>query len=349
MQTFENYTYERPDMPAEKEKFNALLNKFKEASSYKEATEAIEAINKRRNTLATMFNLVYIRASIDTNDAYYQKERDFFDEVSPEISEMATAFYKELVSSPYREELENQWGSQLFQIADYQIKSFSPEVMNLLQEENKLSSSYSKLVASAEVEFQGGTYTLAQLGPFAEHKDRAVRKEAMNASAGFFSEHADKFDEIYDKLVKVRHEIAVKLGYKNFVELGYVRMQRIDYNAEMVDVFRKQVRDVIVPLASNLYKKQAERIGVDKLKFYDVNFDFKTGNATPKGSPEWIIENGKQMYKELSDETNEFFQFMLDRNLMDLEAKKGKEAGGYCTLIEDYQAPFIFANFNGTS
>ncbi|RIU91187.1 M3 family oligoendopeptidase [Oceanobacillus picturae] len=349
MQTFENYTYERPDMPAEKEKFNALLNKFKEASSYKEATEAIEAINKRRNTLATMFNLVYIRASIDTNDAYYQKERDFFDEVSPEISEMATAFYKELVSSPYREELEDQWGSQLFQIADYQIKSFSPEVMNLLQEENKLSSSYSKLVASAEVEFQGGTYTLAQLGPFAEHKDRAVRKEAMNASAGFFSEHADKFDEIYDKLVKVRHEIAVKLGYKNFVELGYVRMQRIDYNAEMVDVFRKQVRDVIVPLASKLYKKQAERIGVDKLKFYDVNFDFKTGNATPKGSPEWIIENGKQMYKELSDETNEFFQFMLDRNLMDLEAKKGKEAGGYCTLIEDYQAPFIFANFNGTS
>ncbi|MBP2078826.1 M3 family oligoendopeptidase [Oceanobacillus polygoni] len=117
----------------------------------------------------------------------------------------------------------------------------------------------------------------------------------------------------------------------------------------MVANFRKQVRDYIVPLATKLYEKQAARIGVDSLKFYDENFQFKSGNAKPKGSPDWIIENGKKMYQELSDETNEFFQFMLDRNLMDLEAKKGKEAGGYCTFIEDYEAPYIFANFNGTS
>ncbi|WP_337018346.1 M3 family oligoendopeptidase, partial [Oceanobacillus massiliensis] len=349
MLKFEDYPYARPELKPEQERFQILLKKFTDSQSAVEATEAIKEINEFRSRLDTLFNLVYIRASIDTKDEFYQQERDYFDDIEPEIKAMNTEFYKELVKSPYREELERQFNSQLFQIADFEIKSFSPEIISLLQKENKLSSEYSKLVASAEVEFQGKTYTLAQLAPFAQSEDRETRKQAVTASAGFFEDNGDTFDSIYDQLVKTRHEIALKLGYKNFVEVGYLRMLRIDYNAEMVDVFRKQVRDYVVPLATKLYEKQAERIGVDSFKFYDENFKFKSGNAKPKGSPDWIIDNGKKMYEELSDETNAFFHFMLERNLLDLEAKKGKEAGGYCTFIGDYEAPFIFANFNGTS
>ncbi|MCS0543553.1 M3 family metallopeptidase, partial [Aeromonas veronii] len=153
----------------------------------------------------------------------------------------------------------------------------------------------------------------------------------------------------YDQLVKVRTHIAHKLGFKNFVELAYVRLSRTDYNAEMVANFRKQVKDHIVPLSVKLRERQAERIGIDSLKYYDESFSFKSGNAVPKGDPEWIIENGKKMYEELSEETKEFFNYMIDTNLMDLVAKKGKASGGYCTYISDYQAPFIFSNFNGTS
>lgn len=349
MLTFENYTYERPDFEQEKDKFAKLLEAFTKAKSVEEQNEAIGRINAFRNHISTLFNLVYVRASIDTNDEFYQKERDYWDEISPEVQKLNTDFYKELVKTPFRADLEEKWGSQLFEIADYSIKGFAPEVMGLLQKENKLTSEYSKLVASAEIEFNGKTYTLAQLGPFLQDKDREVRKNCARASARFFEENAEKFDDIYDQLVKVRHEIATTLGYKNFVELGYIRMMRIDYNAEMVANYRKQVQEYIVPLVSKLYEKQAERIGLDSLKFYDESFQYKTGNANPKGSPEWIIENGKKMYEELSPETNEFFNFMIERNLMDLEAKKGKESGGYCTFIEDYQSPFIFSNFNGTS
>ena len=113
-------------------------------------------------------------------------------------------------------------------------------------------------------------------------------KQAKEASTISIQDHEDKFDEIYDQLVKVRHEIATTLGYKNFVELGYVRMNRIDYNAEMVKKFRDQVRDHIVPVATKLYERQAKRIGVDQLKFYDESLNFLSGNATPQGSPEWI-------------------------------------------------------------
>ncbi|MEW9503136.1 M3 family oligoendopeptidase [Jeotgalibacillus marinus] len=349
MKTFDQYIYKRPVFEEEKKRFEKLIVQFNNASSVEEQTDTITAINEFRNKVYTQFNLAYIRASIDTNNEFYQKERDYFDEVQPQLTELVTNYHKALINSKWRVELEEKWGHQLFDLADCSIKGFSPQVISLLQKENKLTSEYSKLVASAEVDFNGEKLTLAQLAPFTESIDRDVRKNAITANFDFYKQHEEKFDELYDQLVKLRHEISTKLGYNNFVELGYIRMNRIDYNAEMVKNFRDQVRDYIVPLATKLWQRQATRIGVDKLMFWDEPLVFLTGNATPKGSSEWIIENGQKMYAELSPETHEFFKYMTDRKLMDLESKKGKEAGGYCSFIEDYQAPFIFSNFNGTS
>ncbi|MFD6441684.1 M3 family oligoendopeptidase, partial [Peribacillus sp. NPDC060186] len=237
----------------------------------------------------------------------------------------------------------------LFGLAEAQLTTFSPEIIPHLQKENKLSSEYSQLIASAKIEFEGEEHTLAQLQPFMESADRELRKNASEAYYSFFEKHQAELDRIFDELVKVRHETATTLGYKNFVELGYYRMTRTDYNAEMVAAFRKQVKEDVVPLVTRLNERQRERLGLENLCYFDENFQFRTGNAIPKGDAEWIIENGKTMYRELSTETNEFFNFMIDNNLMDLVAKKGKESGGYCTFIEDYKAPFIFSNFNGTS
>ena len=234
---------------------------------------------------------------------------------------------KLFVKSPFRPQLEEKWGTQLFALAENQIKGFSPEVIELMQKENKLVSEYSKLVASAQIEFDGKTLTLAQLTPYAESTNREMRKAARDTTANFFAQNQEKFDSIYDQLVKLRHEIATKLGFKNYVELGYVNMNRVDYDAQMVSNFRAQVRDFIVPLATKLYERQAKRIGVEDFKFYDEGLNFLSGNATPQGEPAWIVENGKKMYEELSPETGEFFNFMIDRDLMDLEAKKGKESG----------------------
>ncbi len=349
MVTFKDYEYKRPDLVAGKAYFKQLLTEFQSAQSVEDQSAVIEKINAFRNDFSTQYNLVYIRASIDTNDEFYQKERDYLDEKTPEMEEISTEYYKALLASPFKKELEEKWGEQLFDLAENQIKGFSPEIMELMQKENKLSSEYSKLVASAQIAFDGKELTLAQLGPYTESTDRDVRKAATVARFGFFKEHEEEFDRIYDELVKVRHEMAVKLGYKNYVELGYVLMNRIDYNAEMVKNYRDQIRDVVVPYATELRERQAKRIGVGKLKFHDEGLKFLSGNATPKGTPEWIVENGKKMYEELSPETAEFFNFMIERELMDLVAKKGKEGGGYCTFIDDYSSPFIFSNFNGTS
>ncbi|MEH7238247.1 M3 family oligoendopeptidase [Bacillus sp. JJ1562] len=346
---FNDFKYVRPKMDEVEQTFHVALEKFKSAATYAEQDDAMNEIIAIQRTVETAFNICYIRHTIDTNDEFYKEEQDYLDETQPLLQGLITKYYDALVNSKFRTDLENKWGKQLFDFAETQIKTFSPEVVEDLQLENKLSSEYTKLVASAKIMFEGEERTLAQLQPFTESTDRDMRKKANEVRFAFFKEHQEKFDDIYDQLVKVRTRIAQKLGYKNFVELAYVRLSRTDYNAEMVANFRKQVKDHIVPLAVKLRERQAERIGLDSLKYYDESFSFKSGNAVPKGDPEWIIENGKKMYEELSEETKEFFNYMIDSNLMDLVAKKGKAGGGYCTYISDYQAPYIFSNFNGTS
>ncbi|MBD8067425.1 M3 family oligoendopeptidase [Bacillus sp. PS06] len=346
---FNDFQYSRPNMDEFEIEFTTALNLFTEAKSIEEQDKAMKEINRIRNKIDTAFNLCYIRHTIDTNDEFYKEEQDYLDEIQPLVQGLVTKYYKELVNSPFKKELEAKWGKQLFALAQTQLKTFSPEVVEELQQENKLTSEYTKLVASAKIEFEGEERTLAQLQPFAESTDRDMRKKANEVRFEFFSQHQKQFDELYDKLVQVRTNIAKKLGYKNYVELGYARLGRTDYNAEMVANFRDQVKEYIVPLSVKLRERQSERIGLDTLKYYDEGFKFSTGNATPKGSPEWIIDNGKKMYQELSPETNEFFNYMIDNNLMDLVAKKGKAGGGYCTYIQDYKSPYIFSNFNGTS
>lgn len=346
---FNEYRYERPDVAAFEKQFKELLAAFSSAGNYEEQDAAMSGMNKLRSEFDTMQQIAYIRHSIDTNDEFYKAEQDFFDENGPVVQEYITDYYRALVGSAFRAELENKWGRQLFQLAELSLKTFSPEIIEDLQQENKLSTEYSKLIASAKIMFDGEERTLSQLSPFQQSTDRSVRKRASVASSGFMAENEDQFDRIYDELVKVRTRIAKKLGFTNFVELGYARMNRTDYTAEMVANFRNQVLEHIVPVATKLKERQRERIGVDELYYYDENLAFLTGNAKPKGDPDWIVQNGAKMYAELSSETEQFFTFMQDNGLMDLVAKKGKQGGGYCTYISEFGAPFIFSNFNGTS
>lgn len=346
---FSEYKYERPDLVSLGKDFDALLDKFNNAGSYEEQNEIMEEINKIRSHIETMGSLVSIRHSINTEDEFYAKEKDFIDENMPLYQNMVTKYYKALINSKFRNELEKTWGKQIFRLAELQIKTFSEEIMEDLVKENKLATEYDKLIASAKLEFEGEVRNLSQMAPFMQSEDREMRRRATEKYVSFFEENEAEFDRIYDEMVKVRTNMAKKLGFKNYVEMGYARMARSDYDAEMVANYRKQVYEDLVPVVVELKERQRKRLGLDELKFYDESLEFLSGNAKPKGDPDWILNNGKRMYKELSKETDEFFSFMVERELMDLVSKKGKMSGGYCTFIPDYKSPFIFSNFNGTS
>lgn len=346
---FSEYEYKRPDVKEIEQRFKQLIQQFEQAASFEEQDKAMSDINKLRSEFESMAEIAVIRHSIDTNDEFYKAEQEYIDEASPVYQEYITDYYKALVESKFRSELEAKWGTQLFKLAELALKSFHPDIIEDMQLNNKLATEYSQLIASAKIPFEGEERTLSQLLPFELSPDRDLRRRASEARYSFMAEHEQDFDRIYDELVKTRTRMAQKLGYKNYVELAYIRMNRTDYDADMVANFRKQVLEHIVPVAQKLKERQRERIGVDSLRIYDDNFSFKTGNATPKGDADWILEQGKKMYAELSPETDEFFKFMVDRELMDLVSKKGKQSGGYCTFISKYESPFIFSNFNGTS
>ena len=346
---FNDYKYEKINIDETKEKFSNLIKSFSDAENLEEQTKYMDEIIKLRNHIDTMETLVSIRHSIDTTDEFYDKENEYVDEISPILFGFISEFYKALVNSKFRADLEKKYGKFLFDLAENTLKTFNEEIIPDLQEENRLSSKYSKLIASAKIQFDGEEKNLSEMVPYTQSKDRNVRIEASKKVAHFFKENKDKFDKIYDGLVKVRTTIAQKLGYKNYVELGYARLSRLEYDSKMVTSYRKQVLENIVPLHTELRQRQAKRLGLDKLKFYDEPIKFNSGNADPHGDPEWILNHGKTMYNELSKETAEFFSFMTEKNLLDLLSKKGKMSGGYCTYIPEYKSPYIFANFNGTS
>ena len=346
---FKDYKYERPNYDEVKKLFLDLVNKINEAKTYEEQHGYIMDLNNIRKHIETMSTLASIRNSIDVSDEFYDKEQNYWDEHGPLYTELNSDFYKAIVYSKFKEDIIKDYSEQFYKICEYSLKSFSPEIISDLQEENKLMSQYTKLLASAEINFKGEALNLSGLYKYMLSDNRNERKEASQLYYNYFEEHEDEFDDIYDKLVHIRHNISKKLGFDNFVELGYIRMDRTDYTSEMVVNLRKQILEYIVPLCNKLYKKQASRLNLDKLTYIDENIEFLDGNATIKGDSKYIIENGIKMYNELSKETKEFFDFMLENELMDLETKHNKSAGGYCTYIPDYKAPFIFSNFNGTS
>jgi len=346
---FSQMLYKRPDMQETAVAVEQIVNAVKDAKSADEVLAQHKKFMELSNSLETLAALSYIRHTINTKDEFYDGENDFFDENGPILEKLSLDFYKEIVNSPYRAELTKRLGELWFVNVELRLKGFDEKIIEEMQKENALSTKYDKLIAAASLDFDGKKVNLSQLRAYMLSPDREVRKAAAAKRTEFFLENEKELDEIYDELVKLRTTMAKKLGYNNYVELGYVLMQRNSYDAATVKRFRDQVKSVLVPFLNDLHEQRRKNLGVDKLKFFDEDVYFAEGNPTPKGTPDEMFDAGKKMYAELSDETKAFFDFMQERELFDVLTKEGKSGGGYCHFIPDYKSPFIFANFNGTS
>ena len=347
---FSQMPYVRPDFEKVAGELGGYLERVKGAANVDEFFAVYKEIDEYSLKLSSAISLAFIRNSLDMTDEFYAAEKAYADEVMPKLQGLRQELLMALLASPYRKEIEAAWGSLMFVNAELQLKTFTPEIVPDLQEENKLSTEYQKLIASAQIEFDGKTLTLAEIRPYLENVDAGVRKSAAEAMAGWFMNHTEKLDELFDQLVQLRTGIAKKLGHEKFTQVGYYRMTRNCYDAEMVAKFREGVQKYIVPVVKRLKEEQAARTGSSfPLRLYDDSFKYPDGNPTPKGTPEEIFAHGKKMYQELSPETAEFFDFMLENELFDVVTRPGKMAGGYCSTIPMYKAPYIFANFNGTS
>ena len=346
---FSEMPYERPDLDAVKKQYSALTERLKAAGSYEEARTVFlekEELDKHVQTLAT---LSHVRHSIDTRDAFYDAEAKFWNAAEPELQEYTQAWTRAMLDGAFRAQFAAQFGELMFVNAEIELKTFSPEIIPELQQENELAQEYEKLLASAQIPFEGGVYTISQMTPFKSDPDDARRLAAWKAEGQWYKDNQDKLDGIYDQLVHLRDIMGRKLGYEGYTTLGYYRMGRNCYTKEDVEQFRLAVQKYLVPVADGIYREQAKRLGKQyPMSFADNALEFRSGNPRPVGTPEQILEQGRKFYNELSPETSAFFNMMMDNELLDVLSTEGKEGGGYCTSIPDYGVPFIFANFNGT-
>ena len=347
---FSEMPYERPDLEKVLKDLSDLTAELKAADSYSKARDVFLRKETEDKHIHTMGTLAHIRNTIDTRDEFYDAELRFWNAAMPQMQAVEQGWTEAMLASPFRQDFSEEYGDLMFVNAEIEMKTFSPELIPLLQQENDLVQEYETLLAKSQISFEGKTYTISQIGAAKSDADDARRLAAWKAEGQWYKDNQEKLDGIYDKLVHLRDEMGRKLGYDGYTELGYYRMGRNCYTKEDVEKFREAVVKYLVPVADGVYREQAKRLGKEyPMSFADNALMFRSGNPKPAGDADAILEAGRKFYDELSPETGRFFRMMLENDLLDVLSTEGKRGGGYCTGIADYEVPFIFANFNGTA
>ena len=344
---FSQYPYKRIDLESFQKDTEEMINEFTSAESYKQQIQIIQKYQEIQKEIQTYSSIANLNFARNTKDRKNIDENKFYDEITPEIAAIDNQFTKAINHSKFRKELLEEFGEHFFNLISMELKSFDPKLVELMKEENELTNEYRSLLAGAEMEYKGKTLNLAGLSPYMEDTKREIRKEAYQLRDSFFNENKEQLDLIFDKLVKVRHRKGQVLNFENFIPLGYLNMNRSDYGANEVSEYRKQIVKHIVPLVKKINDKRKDILGYDNMFIYDTLY-FKEGNPKPKGGVDFQVKQAERMYTELSKETKDFFDMMVNEELMDLENRAGKSGGGFCTSFPSLERPYIFANFNGT-
>ena len=349
MQKFSEIIYKRPDETVIKAKINEFIKRVKNVKSGEELCDLYAEFDKASLEFETMYVVASIRNTMDVSDKYYEDEMKALAKIAAKYQLLGKKLGKTVLDSPYASALGERYGALLLTRLKSEQALMNAKIIPLLLKEDKLEREYSKAAAIASTDFRGEKCNFYGLLKHMNSVDREERKEAFEKWAALYESISEHLDKIYDKLVAIRVQKAKKLGFDNFIDYIYPARQRFDYGAKEAAVFRKQVRDEIVPLCNELYREQAKRLGIDKLHFYDESLVFPDGNANPIGDKDALVGKAMEFYETLSPETAEFFRFMCDYELFDLETRPNKHMGGYCTFLSNFKAPFIFSNFNGTS
>lgn len=349
MQPFSQIPYVRPDFDAAETALRRAADQVRAAGSYADLRAVYMDQEELLRQISTQESIASIRNTVDTTDPYYEEEMRVLNSRMPALDLLSRQVDAAVLASPYLPDFQAEFGDTLVKDMQFGQRFADERLIPDLVREAELCQEYSKLSATCQTQFDGRTCNFYGLLKYMQSTDRAVRKGAFEAWADLYAQAAPELDRIYDDLVALRVSMAEKLGFSSYIEMAYLKRRRYDYKPEDVATFRKQVREVIVPVVAELFERQRQRLGVDKLRYYDEALVYPEGNPVPQGDQQTLVGKAQRMYRELSPQTGEFFDFMVEGELFDLQTKPGKRPGGYCTSLPAYKAPFIFSNFNGTS
>ncbi|NMD37285.1 MAG: M3 family oligoendopeptidase [Christensenellaceae bacterium] len=213
-----------------------------------------------------------------------------------------------------------------------------------MQYENSLSQNYSTMVSQLKVVHEGKELNLSQISKYMNHSDRKIRKQYNALYDKAWLSIAKDLDELFDKLVKVRHEIALKTGFNNHTEYCFHKHGRTSYGRQELLVFSNNVESFISPLVNEMYKTQEKNFG-HEIFSYDENFFV---NKIDLNTDKDLISSFKKIFQSLSPQTHVFYEELVDREMYDVGLRDGKLMGAYSNYMPLFSMPYIFESYNGS-
>lgn len=288
------------------------------------------------------------REACDTSDQEAEEaNRQMREDILPVAEAFDARIRAALLAAPERPALEERYGRLMFQVFTSEQSAFAAPNIPLNVECGEQTARYERLLGGAAIPVDGETLTLTRTNALLNHPDAAKRKAAWEATAHWISERSDDIHGIYSGLVALRQEMAKNLGETNFVPVGYRRMNRLDYGPQEVATFRESIKRHIVPLVAELRAKQAEWLGVETIKPWDMTY-FPGCSLEPGVVP--IDEQharAQVLFDRLHPTLGAHYARMVDGGLIDLENRPGKRPGAFCTSFDDSGEIAIFCNSTG--
>lgn len=294
-------------------------------------------------------SMLYVEMTCDTeNEEIKQAYLDFVEQVQPELAKVGDLLNRKLAESPHADALDDIEYNVLLRDTRMDLALFREENIALGTELTKLGQRYNEICGAMTVDFDGEERTMQQMGKFLQVNDREVRESAYRAVGERRFQDAEEIDDLFDKMIGLRHQIALNAGYENFRDYTFDAKHRFDYTPDDCESFQTAIEQICVPLMRDIDEKRREALGLNALRMWDMGHDVKGRNPLqPFAEVEEMVAGTSRMFHRLSPELGEFFDSLRDGTSLDLDSRKGKAPGGYQLQRDHSRKPFIFMNATG--
>lgn len=292
----------------------------------------------------------YIRMTCDTTDEKLLHDFRFFaTEIEPKIAPINNQLNKKFIECPFSEQLDKDKYFVYTRGIRKALELFREENIPLLTQIQVEQQKYQAITGSMSVTLNGQEYTLEQAAVFLKDTDRKVRQEAWQAITERRLQDKEKLDELFNGLLKLRHQVALNAGFENFRDYMFQALGRFDYGPADCYKFHEAIEKEIVPILRDQAQIRQEALGLDKLKPWDLDVDISGKPALkPFQNGEELINKSIQCFLELNPYIGERLMIMKANGFFDVDSRKGKAPGGYNYPLAESGAPFIFMNSAGT-
>ncbi|MEM9951645.1 MAG: M3 family oligoendopeptidase [Chloroflexota bacterium] len=228
------------------------------------------------------------------------------------------------------------------------IRLYTEDNLPLFSEESEIDVRYMKIAGAQTVEWEGEEITLRKLSTVFLDTDRDKRQQAWELSQARVLEDRETYNQVWREFMAVRKKIYENAGFNDYREYAWLDRNRFDYSPDDAKRFTQAIAEVVVPANERLLERERQLLGYESMRPWDTSVDPKGRDPlVPYDTIDEFKNQTEAIFMELDPNLGQQFKMMKDENLLDLDNRKGKGPGGFCTYFAVTERPFIFMNAVG--